>query len=92
LRITPGYAEAHENLASALLRVPGGLPQAVAHYEAAVRLKPDSAEAHYNLGVTLASMPGRLPEAMSHLETAQRINPNDEATRQALQQLRAARP
>jgi tetratricopeptide (TPR) repeat protein len=92
LRITPDYASAHTNLAGALLRIPGGLPRAVAHYEAALRIWPDSADAHYNLGVTLASVPGRLPEAISHLETALRINPNDEATRQALRRLRAARP
>jgi tetratricopeptide (TPR) repeat protein len=92
LRTAPNFEEAHANLAGALLRTPGGLPRAVEHYEAAVRLRPDSGEAQHNLGVTLARMPGRLPDAISHLETALRINPNDEASRQALQQLRAARP
>jgi tetratricopeptide (TPR) repeat protein len=92
LRIEPDYAEAHANLAGALSQTPGALPRALAHYEAALRLEPDLAEVHYNLGVILAKMPGRLPEAISHLRTAQRLDPNDEATRQALQQLLAARP
>ena len=100
LRIQPDYADAHDDLASALARTPAGcrrrlpnirrpcafnpiarqltttwrtpwrrrpgrLPEAIAEYQAALRIDPDFAEAHTDLGNTLARMPGgcrrRLP-------------------------------
>jgi protein O-mannosyl-transferase len=66
--------DGHANLAAALLQVPGRTPEAIAHYEAALRIKPDSAEVHYNLGAILSKMPGRMPEAIGHLEDTLRIN------------------
>ena len=42
-------AEAHYNLGS-VLSVQGKVPEAIAHYEQALRLNPDYAEAHNNLG------------------------------------------
>ena len=50
LRIAPDYAEAHNNLAIALVQL-GRVPEAIGHYEQALRIKPSFAEAHYNLGV-----------------------------------------
>ena len=49
----------------------GRLPDAIGHYEQALRLKPDYAEAQYNLGVALVGL-GGLPEAMGHWEQALR--------------------
>ena len=68
--------DAHANLAAALLQVPGRTPEAIAHYEAALRIKPDSAEVHYNLGAILSNIPARLPEAINHFEAALRILPD----------------
>ena len=43
----------------ALVEMPGRLPEAITHYEAALRLRPELAEVHFNLGVELAKVPGR---------------------------------
>jgi tetratricopeptide (TPR) repeat protein len=50
----------------------GRIPEAIEHYQQALRIKPDYAEAHYNLGVALGQA-GRIPEAIGHLEQALRI-------------------
>ena len=74
----PGNARARYNLGMIL----AGLnrpPEAIAEYEAALRLKPNYEEAHYNLGIELAKIPGRLPDALSHFEAALRIKPDDAA-------------
>ena len=77
LRLRPDDAEAHNNLAIELARIPGRAPDAIAHYEEAVRLKPDNAEAHGNLANELARLPGRMDEAISHYEEALRLKPDD---------------
>ena len=64
------------NLGNLLSRIPGRLPDAIAEYEASLRIRPDYADAHYNLGVVLSRLPDRLPEALSQLETAWRLKPN----------------
>ena len=48
----PDFAEAHNNLGTAL-KAQGKLDGAVVHYQRALALKPDFAEAHNNLGNTL---------------------------------------
>jgi hypothetical protein len=45
VRLQPGYAEAHYNLAVALLRVPGRRLEARQHIEAFARLWPDPVKA-----------------------------------------------
>jgi len=71
----PGNARAHFNLGNLLLGIPGRLPDAIAEYQAALRIKPDFAQVHSVLGMALATIPGRLPEAISHYEAALKINP-----------------
>ena len=71
VRIRPGYAEAHYNLANLLFK--DDLPDAIAHYQAALRAKPDFAEAHANLGTALARIPSRLPDAITEYKSAIRL-------------------
>lgn len=66
---------AHHNLAKAVAESPGGLPEAIEHYEAALRINPDFAEGHNNLGNALAQIPGRQDDAVRELETAVRLDP-----------------
>ena len=54
----------------------GRAPDAIAHFEEALRIKPDYAEAHNNLGVVLTQFPDRISEAIGHFEAALRIDPN----------------
>ncbi len=88
MRIQPDHAEAHNNLASALARTPGRLPEAIAEFQAVLRIRPDLAAIHYNLANTLAQTPGRLPEAITEYEAGLRIRP-DPQMRQLVDQLRA---
>ena len=53
----------------------GRTSEAIAQYEAALRLKPDYAQAHNNLGIALAST-GRGPEAIAQYEAALRLKPD----------------
>jgi tetratricopeptide (TPR) repeat protein len=86
----PDFAEAHNNLGSALSQLPARFAEAIAEYQDAIRIRPDFAEAQYNLGVALAAIPGRLPEAIEHLDAALRLRPDWLPLRQTLDRLRAA--
>ena len=55
---------------------PGRLPEAIAEYQATLRIQPQNAETHYNLANALIRMPGRLPEAMAEYQAALRIDPD----------------
>jgi len=72
----PENAMAHSNLGTVLDTMPGRLPDAIAEYEAALRIDPDLAETHYNLGLALAKSPGRQAEAEAEFKAALRKNPN----------------
>jgi tetratricopeptide (TPR) repeat protein len=72
----PESAQAHANLGVALVNSGGPLPEAVAEYEAALRIDPDLAEAHNNLGNALSQLPGRMPDAIAQYEAALRIDPD----------------
>jgi protein O-mannosyl-transferase len=71
----PQSSRAHCNLASEFMPIPGRLPDAIAHFEEALRLNPTFAEAHCNLGIALAQLPGRLADAIAHCEEAVRLKP-----------------
>lgn len=79
IRLNPGFAEAHLNLANLLSTRPDALASACDEYEAALRINPKYAEAHYNFGNLLMEIPGRNPEAIAHFEEAIRIRPENAA-------------
>lgn len=85
--LTPD-AEAHLQLANALLKIPGSEQQALDHLNTALRLNPRSAEAHFRMGQVLAALPGRSAEAAQHLQAALAINPGLEPARELLARLR----
>jgi len=70
----PNNPRAHNNLGIALMRS-GRLPEAIRHYELALRIRTDDPAAHHNLGVALAQL-GRTQEAIAHDEQALRIKPD----------------
>jgi len=76
VEVCPGSARSHYNLGIEQERLPYGLPEAIAEYQAALRIEPDLAEAHNNLANALTRMPGRLPEAIAEFQAALRIRPD----------------
>jgi len=72
----PASWMAHNNLCSILLRRPGGLAEAMAQCEAALRIRPNYAEAHNNLGSAWAQMPGRLPDGIAEFRAALQAKPD----------------
>lgn len=72
----PNSWMAHSNLGLILAKTPEGLPEALEHFETAVRLKPNNAEVHNHLGSALARTPGRQSEAMTEYKTALSLAPN----------------
>ena len=72
----PGSWLAHYNLGVLFAEMPGRLPDAIAEYQAALRIKPDYAEAHNDLGIALSFTPGRLPDAVAEYQAALQIDPN----------------
>jgi tetratricopeptide (TPR) repeat protein len=71
----PACWMAHNNLAAEIVKSPARVPEALIHYEAALRLRPNNAEAHNNLANELVKLPGRMPEALVHFERALQLNP-----------------
>ena len=84
LERNPDSWMAHSNLGDFLMQIPGRLPEAIAEFEAAVRLKPGLAETHANLGSALSHVPGRLAEAAAECEAALRIRPDFAAAHNSL--------
>jgi tetratricopeptide (TPR) repeat protein len=72
----PASWMAHNNLGVALANMDGRQPEAIAEYQAALRLKPDYAEPHYNLSTILSRQPSRIPEAIVEVREALRIKPD----------------
>ena len=61
---------AQHNLGNALLEIPGRLPDAIGHLQAALKINPDSAGAHTDLGNALSKLPGRLPDTIEEYRAA----------------------
>ena len=76
VQTTPASARPHYNLGTVLAQIPEQSPNAIAEFEAALRIRPDYAEAHYNLGNAFARLPGRMPDAIAEYQAALRSAPN----------------
>ena len=72
----PDNARAQTTLGTLLAEIPGRLPEAISHYETALRIKPDYEKAHYDLGNALAQTPGETARAIAHYETALILRPD----------------
>jgi tetratricopeptide (TPR) repeat protein len=66
---------AHHNLGVALAESPDGLNQAIAQYQAALKIQPDYVRAHTDLGSAFAKQ-GRLSDAMAEYRAALAIAPD----------------
>ncbi|HXK01464.1 MAG TPA: tetratricopeptide repeat protein [Verrucomicrobiae bacterium] len=75
LAVTDRNYMAHNSLGAYLLDRPGRLPEAIGHFEQAIRIDPRNAVAQNDLGLALLRM-DRLPEAREHLEQAVRLKPD----------------
>ena len=72
----PDNPWARNNLGLALEDSAAQLPEAIAQFQAALRLRPDYARAHYNLGDAWLKLPGHLQDGIDELETAVRLEPD----------------
>jgi Flp pilus assembly protein TadD len=73
----PANARAHGNLGRVLARMPGRLEDAIAQYQAALRLDPSAAEVHVNLGNLWFRAPGQMDRAIAEYGEALRLRPDD---------------
>ncbi|HYW46554.1 MAG TPA: tetratricopeptide repeat protein [Bryobacteraceae bacterium] len=71
----PASWMARQNLCAMLVPRPGGLAEAIAQCEAALRIRPNYAEAHNNLGSAWAQMPDRLADAIAEFRAALAAKP-----------------
>ena len=67
------------------------VPEAIAHYEASLRLKPENPSAHNNLGLALARL-GRMQEAVAQFATAVQLAPDYREARENLARAQAELP
>jgi Tfp pilus assembly protein PilF len=72
ISVTKKNFKAEYSLGEYLMNLPGRGPEAVSHFEAALRIQPGSADTHNILGAYLMQN-GRDGEAKSHFEAALRI-------------------
>jgi protein O-mannosyl-transferase len=84
LAVTTGSDVAEHNLGDYLMGVPGGLPEAIEHLQASLRLYPDSAKTHTELGNALSRVPGREREALAEYEAAVRLAPDSALSHDSL--------
>lgn len=89
VRLKPADADLRSNLGSALSPMQTDrLAEALAQYEAALRLKPDAAVTHFYLWNTLA----RMGETGAHSEQAVRLEPDFAGARDNLARLHPLQP
>ena len=68
----------------ALATLPGRLPEALTHYEEALRINPDLARVHFSLAMRLATLPGRQDDAIRHAEAGLALDPANLEARNGL--------
>ena len=76
LQRNPSSWMAHNNLGTELAKQSGRSAEAIAHYEAVLRLRPEHAKAHYNLANEFAKHPDRRAKALAHYREAVRLRPD----------------
>ena len=86
----PGCWLAHNNLGNLL--APAHPDEAIAHYQAALKLRPNYPEAHFNLANTLAKNPLQRDRAIAHYQAALQADPNYADAHNALGILLASDP
>ncbi len=72
LEVAPGVARAHANL-GAIRGEQGRLPEAMAHFDAALRVRPDLCDVHFNRALVLRSL-GRAADAADAAAAAWRCD------------------
>jgi tetratricopeptide (TPR) repeat protein len=72
----PDSERAHSNLGNLLVDMPGRLPDAIAEFQAILRINPGSAEMHYILGNVFLKTPDHLSDGIAEYEAALRIKPD----------------
>ena len=84
LRARTNYPEAKQNLVLAHMKLGDAASEtadrqaeAIAHYEAVLRIDPEHFRGHYNLGTILMDVPERHSDAIAHLEAAHRLQPDN---------------
>jgi tetratricopeptide (TPR) repeat protein len=90
LRMKPDSALARFHLGNSFHKL-GRLPEAIAEYEASLRIDPGVPEVHYELAYALAQIPGRVPEAIAACRRMLLLKPDDEPGRQLMASLLAFR-
>ncbi len=78
VKLRPDFAEAQYNLALLLAKLPGHADQAIAHYQAAIRIDPRQPRPHINLAVLLHQR-GEDVEACRQLQLAVECDPSNRA-------------
>lgn len=78
IELNPSVAEAHNNLATAVMRT-GRVEEALAEFQRAIELDPLYGDAHVNLGNALLQL-DRLAEAIPHYQRGLAIKPDDAET------------
>ena len=73
-RVTSGNYVAEHNLGLAFAEE-GRLPEAIAHYRAALAIRPDSVEAHSDLGTAFSNL-GQLEQAAAEYRAALQLAPD----------------
>jgi tetratricopeptide (TPR) repeat protein len=67
--------------------MPDRLTDAIAEYQAALRIQPGDPETRLGLGAALEKLPGRRQEAIAQYEVVLQTYPDSEAARKSLQRL-----
>jgi tetratricopeptide (TPR) repeat protein len=75
LAVTENNWAAHTNLGFALAKSPARLPEAIAEYQASLKIDPKISTTHNYLGFALLMTPGRSSEAIAEFQAALRLDP-----------------